>query len=313
MARVVQRRTSPPYLLIVLAFLFVIATALAVVFFTQKDDALEAKKKVSDMYAKVATPEQAAKAELKEGVPYVSTLEGQVRDLAKVITGIETSYADAMKKSEDFPKNGLTHLLVDTQAKATELQTQLEAARADLKKAQDDRDTAIATEKAQLDAFNKEQDALNAKIKDGLAERAKQQEANDAQIKEIKAENQKAVDDLNKQVEQASAKLAAVTEKNRQLDMKIAKMIVDFRELNHPVIEIDRLAKMPKGRIAEVMDQVAYIDKGSKDHVVPGMSFSVFSPGNLTEDSKPKAALTVIAVYPNTSECRIRKIGRAHV
>lgn len=306
MARVVQRRTSPPYLLIVLAFLFVIATALAVVFFTQKDDAIEAKKKVSDMYAKVATPEQAAKAEMKEGVPYVSTLEGQVRDLAKIITGIETSYSDAMKKSEDFPKNGLTHQVEEALAKAKTLQGQVDEARADLKKAQDARDAAIATQTAQLDAFNKEQDALNGKIKEGLAERTKLQEANDTQIKEIKDENQKAVDALNKQIEQAATKMLALQEKNRQQDMKIAKMIVDFREMNHPVIEIDRLAKMPKGKIAEVMDQIAYIDKGTKDHVVPGMSFSVFSPGNLTEDSKPKATLIVIAAHPNTSECKIR-------
>jgi hypothetical protein len=289
-----------------LAFVFGISTALAVVFFTQKDDALEAKKKVADLYAKVATPEQAAKAELKEGMPYVSNLEGQVRDLAKIITGIETTYSDAMKKSEDFPKNGLTHQVQEAQAKAKELQTQVDQARADVKKAQDDREASIATMKAQLDAFTKEQDALNAKIKEGLAERSKQQEANDAQIKEIKDENQKAVEGLNKQIEQASTKLLAAQEKNRLQDMKIAKMIVDFREMNHPVIEIDRLAKMPKGRIAEVIDQFAYIDKGTKDHVVPGMSFSVFSPGNLTEDSKPKATLTVIAVHPNTSECKIK-------
>ncbi len=306
MARVVQRRSSPPYLLIVLAFLFVIATALAVVFLTQKDDALEAKKKVSDLYAKVATPEQAAKAELKEGMPYVSTLEGQVRDLAKVITGIETSYADAIKKSEDFPKNGLTHQVEDALTKAKELQSQVDQARADLRKAQDAQTAATATMTAQLEAFNKEQEALNAKIKEGLAERTKQQESNDALIKQIKDENQKAVDDLNKQIEQAAARVAKVQEENRLLDMKNRKMIADFREMNHPVIEIDRLAKMPKGKIAEVMDQIAYIDKGSKDHVVPGMSFSVFSPGNLTEDSKPKATLSVIAVHPNTSECKIK-------
>ena len=315
MARVVQRRTSPPYLLIVLAFLFVIAAALAVVFYTQKDEAIEGKKKVVDMYVKVATPDEAGKAELKEGRPYVETLEGQVRDLAKVITGIEydikTAYRDAMTKSEDakknFPKSGegFTQLVVEAQRTAKGLQEQLDAAQHNLKAAQDAQAAAVAAQTAQLDAFKKEQESLSAKITDGLAERTKLQQANDAQIKEIKDENQKTVEGLNKQIEQANTKLLALQDKNRQLDMKMAKMIQDFREASKPVIDIDP-TKKTKGKIAEVVEDIAYVDRGSKDHVVPGMTFSVFSPGTLTDDSKPKAMLTVVSVHPNTSECKIK-------
>ncbi len=311
MARVVQRRTSPPYLLIVLAILFVAATVIAVVGWTKTTDAEAAKDKIAATYAKVCTPEQAAKAEMKEGRPYVETLEKNIVDLTKVITGIETTYTNAMKQSEEAKKNfpnsgeGFTQLVTEAQAKAKTLQSQLDAAQHDLKSAQDAQAAAVAAQSAQLDTFKKEQDSLNAKIAEGLADKTKLQQANDAQIKDLKDENQKTVEGLNKQIEGLNTQVLALKEKNRLQDMKLAKMIQDFREANKPVIDIDP-TKKTKGRIAEVVDEIAYIDRGSKDHVVPGMTFSVFTPGTLTEDSKPKATLTVVSVHPNTSECKIK-------
>jgi hypothetical protein len=304
--------------LIALAFLFVMAAALAVVFYTQKDDAIAGREKDRTTWLKVSTFEQAQKADTKEGRPYLETLEGQVKDLSKVVTGIETSYADATKKAEEakksFPNSGegFTQLVAEAQAKAKTLQDQLTHAQADLKAAQDARDAAVANQAAQLEAFKKEEDSLSAKIKDGLAEREKLQQATDAQVKGIKDENQKTVEGLNKQIEQLNNKSLALTEKNRLLDLKVLKMIQDFRDASHPIIEIDRLAKMPKGKIVEVVDQLAYIDKGAKDHVVPGMTFSVFSPGGLATDAKPKATLTVVTVHPFTSECKIKDMKVAN-
>lgn len=318
MARVVQRRTNPPYLLIALAFLFVMAAALAVVFYTQKDDALIGREKDKAMYAKVATPEQAAKAELKEGRPYLDVLEGQVRDLAKVITGNETSYKDAMAKSEDakkaFPTSGagFTQLVAEAQTKAKTLQDQLDHARSDLKGAQEARDAAVAAQTAQLDAFKKEEESLNGKVKDSLAANEKLHQDYESHLKEIKDDNQKTVDGLNKQIAQMNSKVLAAEDKARKLDDKLAQTIQQFRTTNPPVIDIDRLAKSSKGKVVEVVDQIAYIDKGSNDHVVAGMPFSVFTPGDLTENPDPKATLTVVNVHTNTSECKIKNLKVNH-
>ncbi len=54
MARVVQRRPNPPYLLIIFVFLFLVSTTLAVLFYTRQDDAREKLAKKQQELKKLA-------------------------------------------------------------------------------------------------------------------------------------------------------------------------------------------------------------------------------------------------------------------
>ena len=55
MARVVRRRTSPPYLLIVFVFLFLVATTLAILFYTRWDEAQQLEQQAQEQLKRVAS------------------------------------------------------------------------------------------------------------------------------------------------------------------------------------------------------------------------------------------------------------------
>jgi FtsZ-binding cell division protein ZapB len=80
MARVLHRRPSPPYLLIVVVFLFVAATALAVLFYTRQDEARKEAAKERQEREKLAAPTDIGKgyvkARLVEGAQRLEPLPG---------------------------------------------------------------------------------------------------------------------------------------------------------------------------------------------------------------------------------------------
>lgn len=113
MARVVQRRSGPPYLLILCSFAFLAATTLAVLFYTRQADARQAKAELEEQLNKIADASDRDASYVKErmrvraarprsvdykvdgkidseleaqwarSVPVVSRLEQHLRDLAK--------------------------------------------------------------------------------------------------------------------------------------------------------------------------------------------------------------------------------------
>lgn len=66
MARVVQRRPNPPYLLILFVFLFLVSTTLAVLFYTRQSDAREEVAEIEEKLAKIAESSDLKKGYVKE-------------------------------------------------------------------------------------------------------------------------------------------------------------------------------------------------------------------------------------------------------
>lgn len=85
MARVVQRRSNPPYLLIIFVFLFVISTALAVMFYLRADKESKAAKDLEASITKLAG-------------------EGEVRDKALAAADAGSGGNLVQQKSDDVAK-----------------------------------------------------------------------------------------------------------------------------------------------------------------------------------------------------------------
>jgi hypothetical protein len=315
MARVVQRRTSPPYLLIVLAFLFVAATTAFFVVLLKWDDPDRIKEKEKDLWAKVATPDERDRLKTSDGTTVVGNLQKQIRELTKAVTGHENSaFQDAISQSEKAKANvalasrgsGFIDLLVQVQSEKLALQGERDRAMTDMEAAIRDKASVIEAQKTELTTFKTQEDALTAKLGDANTEKEKLQKENNSQITSIKEDNQKAIDGLNKEIEKATGQVTAAQKKLDELSAKYGILLKQFRDANKPPFDPEAPLAQAKGKVSEVVDQVAYIDRGSKDRIVPGMTFSVFTPGTLTPDAKPKAMLTVANVSANTSECKIK-------
>jgi hypothetical protein len=70
----------------------------------------------------------------------------------------------------------------------------------------------------------------------------------------------------------------------------------------------EAVTRLTDGKVLKVQAEqnVCYIDLGEKDHITPGLTFSIYSSaGGVPEDGKGKAKIVVKNVFANTSECRI--------
>jgi ABC-type dipeptide/oligopeptide/nickel transport system permease component len=119
MARVVQRRSTQPYLLIVFVFLFVISLILAVLQFVEADKARKQLATHTEMLNKLVTPQERERdAQVQKMIgeangknSVVSQYVSQIQHLTQLITGstssdFETVMADAQKaqqKAEPLP------------------------------------------------------------------------------------------------------------------------------------------------------------------------------------------------------------------
>jgi len=306
MARVVQGRSSaPPYLLIVSVFLFLIATAFAVVFYTQFNDAGQ-KRDIALSASRNAAAKEVERA-------------GEVCELAKFITGDEYQNADiAFKdavtekaddkiyldvKSSDRP--GLA-ALVRRQFKAlgdqgsTLAQSQADSARLiDERKAQSN-----AMDKLRKD-FETAQAAFGAKSK---------------QFDESLLAEQKKYEDRLTEARQAWERdITRLEQDKTNQAQEIAKRDQELQERESAIVRLKQLLQSgkpkpsfdvvkPDGKVLRVLDEgTCYIDLSSRDGVQPGMTFRVFSrSASSTDPNAPgKGSIEVRNATPNFSECHI--------
>ncbi len=317
MARVVQRRSNPPYLLIAMCFLFVGSLIVAIKFYMNWDE--EIKKHATDMakYAKVETPEQAKKEVVpRNGQTVVENARSDVSRLVKIITGLEgvpvdeaDSRSTAAKTAFDPSTSGEGFIKLLAQAKDAmdKKEAELKQVRASADKARQEADNSTAAQTAQQKAFETGMADLANQNKAQVEANAKQQKDYEASLQAAKDEHQKAMDDMNKQLGDKDKKLNDLEQKLRIADMKVRTIEKQFRDEHQPHLDLDKPTHLAKGRVAEVVDDIAYIDRGTKDKITVGMTFSVYSPGSMAlPDAKPKASLVVTSVNPNTSECKVR-------
>lgn len=246
--------------------------------------------------------------------------------LVKVISGPNasteeaalTAAADAMKaianeKGIKVSAQSLTGAISDLIGQVKERQSQIDRLQTDAQ-----------TTTAKLKKLESDFTEALTKHKQSADEQTTVAQTATAEKETIRTDNDKKVQDVQAKMDEQS-KLATDTinqltaqglEKDQQIkarDNTIKGLQNKLEVLRLPVDQIIRQADAKIMRIAA--DNIVYIDLGSGDQVVPGMSFEVYDraegipkSGDPTTDEelpKGKASIEILKVTPGASECRI--------
>lgn len=320
MARVVQRRTSPPYLLILFVFTTVIALVLAVVFWNSADSERKARQEAERNAAALAkshelnnvTVAPMLEAAKTRGPSVVQQFQGVISGLVTQIQGTETTADAALAAAQGIRADlksdlGLVGLLKSKEDALTDALKRLAAVTGE-------RDAALATVSAKDKALNDVRTELEAQI----AELTKQHTAKQAEFTKLSEDYNASIEatkqDFARRIDEKNAELARKdqeVQKARQdmmmLENQLSILRQKIKELQ-PQLPIEPLLARADGEIVTTqLDYgVVYINIGSKDRVTVGLPFSVYSPREgIPQDGQGKAAIRVISVQDNVSACRV--------
>jgi len=320
MARVVQRRSSPPYLLIVFVFLFLIAGILAVLFHLKASEAnekyqadkLKWSKFVSDEHLKDNEIQQWLKQYDQADVPQtvIAQLKGQIKNLVQDITGMGGSYEQAKAEIDKLSKEtdgaGFSSLIEEIH-KLREKNIGANTQGQSWRKKYDDLVTELAKAREQLKAIAKTYDADITEHNNTISDLG-------GQLKKEHGEYLAKVEKLEKEFGQAAAEL---NRKIASLNQTLQVKQVEIQRKNARIAELeDKLRKgkggvqklpQPDGTIMRIVDGTdrCYINIGAKDRVMLGLTFSVYPASGIPKSGEGKGKIVVTKVGKNISECRI--------
>jgi hypothetical protein len=192
-----------------------------------------------------------------------------------------------------------TSLRAEQQRAAGDAATQIKLAQEETQKADDD---VANANKVKQDALDRAQKAEN----DSVVRIREMSLAMDGERKDQNAELQK--------------EQQLVEAKNRQLDQeKRLSTALGDKLAGRRISPIDPLLRQPDGMISSVASEsVVYINLGSGDHLVPGMTFEVYARREgipkqddlLSEENMPvgEASIEVERVFQSDSQCRVLKM-----
>jgi hypothetical protein len=319
MARVVQRRSNPSYVLILVVFLMLVATAMAVKFYT---DLGKARRDLDDrtaMQAKVYSDADISDPIIRKmieepakGGPLsvLGQLKTQITSLAKAIVPANPSYSNAEaivnECSRKYGNDGLASLLEQFGAQIDTLKQQLGQMTAERDAMAAEKTQAITQVQQMTEAQKAEFASFENKIQDLTKKSSESNDEYQQRLTTIRADITKQMEDygktLNDKTAQASKLQDELAKANRTIDDQKERIRVLEGKSGPATIAIK-----PDGKIAKLVsgDKVCYINIGSDDHVTPGVTFAVYSPIGFGVDSKRKATIKVNRVENITSECTI--------
>jgi hypothetical protein len=214
------------------------------------------------------------------------------------------------------PSMDLVSVVNKLVAYAADQQYQNTALRAQQNQAAGDAAQQIAL--AQQLAQKAHDDAAAAvKEKDAALERAQAAESNyQAKVRQMSAAMDKERGQMNAELQRAETSMQA---KDRELDQqkRLASALVD-KLSGKRVSTVDPLLRQPDGTISSVAtNDIVYIDLGEGDHIVPGMTFEVYSRREgipkqedlMSPENMPAgiASIEVQQVLSGVSQCRVIK------
>lgn len=311
MARVVQRRSNPPYLLIIFVFLFLVSTALFVMKFIGEDKALKERDNLLTQQSRLSGPQDQPliqQLEKDTSQTVVSQLNSQVKTLANDIAPGQDTFSAAHSGVENLYEK------LGTGKERLGLVALVDAKNKDIQDLQEQR-KKLEGDIATLNNNIKNMEAQKKQAGDEYAaglEKQKQlilkaNEDFDAKLKKYADEAAKEADEHKTKTADYEKTISDKQTLITKLQGDVTKLKVDNSDLHR---KIDDLTRPPEkgpvaaGKVISVKDQdrIAYINMGSKDRTPIGLTLSVFSPDN---PEKPKAKLKVTSVGENSSECLI--------
>lgn len=320
MARVVQRRTNPPYLLIIFVFLFLVSTTLAVMFYINQDNEHKSVVQKTDELARLATvaemssAQTAAMAKSSVGTTAKTVLgqkNQQINDLASAITPENPDYGNARTAADEVYTKIKSNVRRGLVAELVAKNEQYLAAQALAEQSQKNL-TELQKEKDQLDQkytdLDKHVRAEQQKLRDQILELGKQTAANHdeygTKAVKIADEFNAKIADYEKNITDKAAQIAKLQDDNR----KQAKLIEEYKKtIEDTHVGTTKTVQRPDGKIVRVLDseKLCYITLGSNDHINVGLTLAVYPASGIPEDGKPKARLRVSNVSSISSECMI--------
>lgn len=239
--------------------------------------------------------------------PTASSEEGALIDAANVMKALNAD------KDLKITAQSLTGAVTALHERVKEQRAQIARLQADAR-----------TQEAKLTKLKGDFDAAVAAHRKAAEEAAQNAQLATAEREAIRTDNDKKVQDMQAKLE-ADARLAQETVNQlsaqvKERDDTIAKLTQQIEGLQNklellrlPVDQVIRQADATVMRLAG--SDIVYIDLGTGDQVVPGMSFEVYDrvegvpkSGDPTNDDdlpKGKASIEIIKVTPGSSECRV--------
>lgn len=302
MARVVQRRSTPPYLLIVFVFLFLISAILAVLGFMgggeEKKLNVSLKSQKDDLFRENG----ALKNDMKELVKIITGKPSPT--VAEAVGASEKAYDDPVVK--EITASGRFGLAKELETLATIIAEQKKTIET-LNVSLEDRDKALGvkdeTVVGQQKTHEGNVDELNAKIQELNAALAEEKDLRDKAVKEIQ-------ENLDKKREELQEELL---DKERRLE----ESVLELTEKEKKVERLENLLKQRDPKVTEVVNKadgqiekiarnagICYVNIGKKDRVSPGMTLAVYTKKGVKQENI-KGKLLVTNVGDNFSECKI--------
>ena len=312
MARVVQRRGGPPYLLVVFVFVALIATTLAVIFYIGKEDAAQkgaletkARKRAeldAGTYKNTIAPKLIEKMTgAKEAMVLKDVLEEVERDLDLEHSKGAGNLGEAVRSLNQKVTDNLTRI----------------------KQLQDSENSLIASLKAQEQAVRDLKAKYDTDTKQVTGERdadrrdfANKLRAKDDQLNRTTAAHTKKLAGRDQQITAQAQELDRLKRELQVKDVQSDELKEIIREqkgtAGDPGIIVMRKAD---GKVVKVLpeEKICYISLGEKDNVKAGVPFAVYSPKEgIPGTGRGVAKIMVINVGQISSECRITEWDKDH-
>ncbi|NLW86609.1 MAG: hypothetical protein GXY38_07020 [Planctomycetes bacterium] len=326
MARVVQQRSNPPYLLILFVFLFLITSVLAVFQFVRADNVAKELRQEQEARRKIANNSQMNEFSRvinnytgSEDSTVIGYLKKQVEARNTLIVGDKQADADQIKAAQERIA-GLSNLqaasgniqagLIGMLVRANE---EIGAANARLAKRDEDESAlklAIQAKEKELkdakDQLAKQLAQHTEAVNKAREDRAKAEAGLTKNIADLKAQKDQDIAMLNKNIADQARKIQELERTLRDKEIEVADL-----KSKQPTGD-DKASDVPAyihaaGQITKVVarDNICYINIGKQNRVRPGLTFSVFASDAAFNAEKAKANIVVDNVSDNFSACRI--------
>ncbi|MGN6725303.1 MAG: BRCT domain-containing protein [Tepidisphaeraceae bacterium] len=323
---------------VVTSILFVVATVLAIFATVDRNKMYSEMQTMQSRYDKVVSEadlngdvvnalaaQKQANPTAYPGDPKLLNVALMQRDaLAKKIANASNE-ADAMRAADTVLKqiqsdaslkaptdslvSAMNGLLNIAQSRENEIK-QLTDARDDMSKKLAGVNAAFT---AQLGAKQQDVTTAQANAQKALDDVEASRTDKDKQIADMQSKMDEQAKLAQDTVNQLTAQRQEALNRAKKSEDQIKALQSKLRDIRQPVDQILRQADAHIMRSAG--DNLVYIDLGTGDQVVPGMTFEVYDriqgipkPGDPTNDEnlpKGKASIEVIKVSPGNSECRI--------
>lgn len=309
-----QKRSNPPYLLILTILLFLMSTVLAVVFYVQSSDKTKRLAKADEDTASAGAAQSTARQEAGKMAALVTgqanTQPKAAESRARTVLEEAAVALGLARDDKSVIGAGLAGAVDLLAGKITATyQPQLADAAAQVARLTESNNEQLKT----VASLNKNIEENGKKFEADIAAAMKKGQddvaAKDAQLAQAVADKDAIIKDKERQIAEAARENEIKGKDLAIRDARIDELMSLIQKLKGDKAQPgEAVTRLTDGKVLKVQAEqnVCYIDLGEKDHITPGLTFSIYSSaGGVPEDGKGKAKIVVKNVFANTSECRI--------